>query len=481
MDFFYDGQIRRYVTQFMRIFIGFKYKSGDGELRHVPVMYGDLSRSVASIIKDNSENKMPSVPRISCYISNLELDTSRLADASFVSKMNLRERQYDSFDNNGDPIYGNSQGANYTIERLMPTPYKLSMKADIWTSNTDQKLQLLEQMLVLFNPSLEIQTTDNYIDWTSLSVVDLNSIIFSSRTIPQGTENDIDICSIDCSMPIYITPPAKVKQLGVVKSVIMNIFSEDGDVININNLVYNGNPNSKVITTPSNFGVLLLKSNNGQSNDYDLSLLDAHEAVKNLGLDVPQRMGDRLDWHLILDQHEAYQPGISQIFFLQPNGNELRGTFVINEVDSTYLLVTIEDKPSNTIISGRTTIDAIIDPIKFNPRGSAVGTRFLILEDINPSVGFYDSDQDGVPTGAGESLLPGVYAWGNLRANANDIIEWNGSSWTIIFNSQGNNLTPPVYVQNLTTGIQYKWDGEQWLKSFEGEYTAGYWRFVMNP
>ena len=53
----------------------------------------------------------------------------------------------------------------------MPTPYTLSMKADIWTSNTDQKLQLLEQILVLFNPALEIQTTDNYIDWTSLSVV----------------------------------------------------------------------------------------------------------------------------------------------------------------------------------------------------------------------------------------------------------------------------------------------------------------------
>ena len=58
MDFFYDGQIRRYVTQFMRVFIGFKYQAGDGDERLVPVMYGDLTRQVASIIKDNSENKM---------------------------------------------------------------------------------------------------------------------------------------------------------------------------------------------------------------------------------------------------------------------------------------------------------------------------------------------------------------------------------------------------------------------------------------
>ena len=68
MQFFYDGQIRRYVTQFMRIFIGFKTQAGDGTLRQIPVMYGDMTKQVASIIKENSENKMPSVPRIACYI-----------------------------------------------------------------------------------------------------------------------------------------------------------------------------------------------------------------------------------------------------------------------------------------------------------------------------------------------------------------------------------------------------------------------------
>ena len=54
MDFFYDGQIRRYVTQFMRIFIGFKYEAGNGDQQSVPVMYGDLTRQVANIIRENS-------------------------------------------------------------------------------------------------------------------------------------------------------------------------------------------------------------------------------------------------------------------------------------------------------------------------------------------------------------------------------------------------------------------------------------------
>jgi hypothetical protein len=174
MDYFYDGQIRRYVTQFMRVFIGFKYKAGTDE-RQVPVMYGDMSRQVAAIIKENSENKMSTVPKIACYISGLEMDNTRLSDPSFISKVHVRERRYT--DAGGAIEYQNVQGGNYTVERLMPTPFKMSMKADIWTSSTDQKLQLLEQILVLFNPSLEIQTTDNYIDWTSLSVINFRPSI----------------------------------------------------------------------------------------------------------------------------------------------------------------------------------------------------------------------------------------------------------------------------------------------------------------
>ena len=83
MDFFYDGQIRRYVTQFMRIFIGFKYQAGNGDQQSVPVMYGDLTRQVASIIRENSENKLPTVPRVACYVTGLEQDKTRLSDPTF--------------------------------------------------------------------------------------------------------------------------------------------------------------------------------------------------------------------------------------------------------------------------------------------------------------------------------------------------------------------------------------------------------------
>jgi len=73
---------------------------------------------------------------------------------------------------------------------------------------------------------------------------------------------------------------------------------------------------------------------------------------------------------------------------------------------------------------------------------------------------------------------------------ANSIIEWTGTSWTTVWNPDDHLLEDagvsgedfvPTYFQNLRTGVQYRWDGEQWLKSFEGEYSAGYWRLDLDP
>ena len=160
---FYDGQIRRYITQVIRLLSNFSVKYSDGTLVRVPVLYGDSDRQAAHILQDNSENKIGAAPRMAVYIFNLEQDRTRLADSSYVGKMHIREREYDA----ETDTYSSSQGYRYTVERLMPTPYKISFKVDIWSTSTDQKLQILEQLLVLFNPSLEIQTTDNYIDFRS--------------------------------------------------------------------------------------------------------------------------------------------------------------------------------------------------------------------------------------------------------------------------------------------------------------------------
>jgi len=102
-------------------------------------MYGDMDRQVANIIKQNSENKINGAPRIAVYISQLEMDKERLADPTYVGKVHIRERAIE------DGVYTSSEGANYTVERLMPSPYKLTVKADIWQETQNKNYRSLNK------------------------------------------------------------------------------------------------------------------------------------------------------------------------------------------------------------------------------------------------------------------------------------------------------------------------------------------------
>jgi len=500
---FYDGQIRRYITQIIRLLSNFSVKYGDGTLVRVPVLYGDTDRQIASLLGDNSENKMAAAPRMAVYLNDLQLDRSRLSDSSYVGKLHLREREYDS--NTGE--YTSSQGHQYTVERLMPTPYKASFKVDIWSSSTDQKLQILEQILVLFNPSLDIQTTDNYIDWTSLSTVDLTQLTFSNRSIPVGTASNIDIATLTLEAPIYISPPVKVKQLGIVTNIIASItqgvenpslsdpqldFGNElfpqgsNQSANSGNISSGGNIINVTRTSLGGFGILVV---NGQAQ-----ILDKHEHVTatNNNIEIPVKMGPEINWRKILDNYPGkYKAGYSKIYLKQSNFTEVVGTFSLNPLDENYITVNydVDSFPTNTVLSAVNrpgspgTFDAIIDPTRVGPghgiAAATIGARYLVIESINTS--------DNVDGSVGETPYTWAYdgpaAWKGTDLSdpvieENDIIEYNGIKWIVIFDAS-QSQDQLIYQTNIYTGVQYKWNGLSWVKSFEGEYRAGTWRLEI--
>ena len=140
--FFYDEQIRRFLLQFARIFSNFQVEYGRNEegtdhtLVRVPVRYGDATRQAQTILQENSASGMPATPLMTFYISGLDYDRPRIQEPYFVSKINVRQRTYDEVTD----TYETTQGNAFTIERLMPVPYKLTLKLDVWTSNTNQKM-----------------------------------------------------------------------------------------------------------------------------------------------------------------------------------------------------------------------------------------------------------------------------------------------------------------------------------------------------
>ena len=469
MQHFYDGQVRRYITQMMRILSNFPVQDGKGQQKVVPVTYGDLSRQVANIIRENSENKLPSAPRIAVYVTGLELDKDRLTDATYTRSTNIRERAYDDTNNE----YLNTQGKNYTVERLIPTPYLLRINADIWASNTDQKLQILEQLLVLFNPSLEMQTTDNFIDWTSITVVNLENVQWSNRSVPVGVDSEIDIATLGFSVPIYISPPTKVKKMGVITNVITSMFDESLGTIEsgVSAPELNAYDDTPVPgSTTNEFGskATSLAANemaNVNYNRYGV-YVDSGSAQLISGGTVGNK-----NWREIFEALPGYyRADVSRLFLTSTNNDStVTGTFTLNPFDEGKIEINwdTDSFPQDTVIAGRTSIDFIIDPTRFNPSSiKTAGVRLLLLESVGNAT-------------ATENPL----AWRNndstgLVANANDIVEWDGTKWNIVFDSQS--ISETTYVTNLNTSVQYRYSNGEWLLSIDGDYPVGTWRIDLD-
>lgn len=462
-QFFYDQQIRRFVIQFARIMSNWNVTFGrdrDGNpiIVRVPIQYGNASRQAATIIAKNSASNLPTAPMMSFYITGVDYDQRRTQDPYFIQQVNVRQRAL----NPDTGEYETTQGDAFTIERIMPVPYTLRVQCDFWTTNEQQKHELFEQIGVLFNPSMEIQSTDNFIDWTALSVVYQDGITWSSRTIPQGTGNDIDVLSWKFYMPIWISSPVKVRKLGVIYKIIASIFEgaavtdmQDDDLL----------LGTRQKITAYGYKVLLL------GNSLQILPQGQVEQPPNSSYDLPTSPDTDIYWSAVLNEYGNVRSGLSMIALENPYlTNEIRGTIAFNPNDDRLLIfnVDIDTLPSNTLAA----VDRVIDPQTTFPGQdlppAANGQRYLITEDLGPQTTPTNPNTNGT-------------AWPGLEngASANDIIEYDGTEaeWFVSFDSSA--ATEVEFVTNLTSQVQYRWDGTAWMKSFEGWYEAGDWSVII--
>lgn len=454
MQFFYDEQIRRYLTQFMRVLGGFSVKTGKDRngsesFIQVPVRYGDITRMVAHIMKNQSENTINTVPFISCYVTDLQISNDRRQNPTHVDTVRVYEKKFDPA--TGKYLEG-EVGNTYSIDRYMPVPYDLTVQVDIWTSNTDQKLQLLEQLLVLFNPSINLKTNDNPFDWSNLTYTELVNVIWSVRSVPQGTDDIIDVAALNFTIPILINPPAKVKRQTLIHTILNEIKQlKEGESLDW--VPSDPVPNKQwVVVTFENLG-LQIKIEGDRA-----TLLNRTGGVT---FDYGPEAGTPLRWDSVLKPFGEFRPGISSLRLrrgLDPSDGSSDIVGSILEIDAenpSTATIRIDETslPSATVAS----VNGIIDPsINAPGRGlpsPVLGQRYLVLSDV--------------PTGT---------LWGSVDAVANDIIQYNGSSWVASFVSAANS---EAVVLNSNTGILYEWRTGQWISVFEGTYRNGWWRLYL--
>jgi hypothetical protein len=339
-----------------------------------------------------------------------------------------------------------TQGDLVTVDRVMPVPYKLTLKLDIWTSNTEQKLQLLEQLMIMFNPALEIQNSDNIVDWGSLTVVFLIDMSWSSRTVPMNSEEPIDVATMTFEIPVWISAPVAVKKYGAITNMITSLYDGDGNLTDA--FLDEANALYTTAITPLNYRTVL--------SGNQLTLYN-----------YETKPGTSDSWPALIDIYGKLTNGVSQIKLLNPLGNIIVGTVSLHPSDSKILIVTLfqDTLPGST----QRPINAIIDPEHVNVEDKllnpATGTRYMLTQPIGK-----------------HTNLEGAIGWRgtdgqDLVAQAGDIVEFNGDHWVVVFDSLQINSTE--YVSNLNTGTQYCFQNGQWVKSVDGLYEGGKWTLVL--
>lgn len=465
IDYYYDQQIRRYITQFMRIFSGFHVKEssqGADFFNRVPVRYASFNRMVSHILKNNSENTVNSTPFFSCNIQNLEIDRNRARDPYNVDRSQITERFYDEITG----AYTSDPGNLYTVERYMPVPYNLTMQVDLWTSNIDQKLQLWEQLLVLFNPSIQLQSNTNPLDWTNIFEVTLTGTQFTNRTQPAGVDDVIDVATFTFEIPIWLSPPAKVKRQKIINTIVTNIQMQDDLVdLNFNNDYYdffNGiADDATIIVTPNNYFVRILGD---RVNNYTATLLG----------DNGTELGD---WELLLQMLSPTDDAVGTVANANITGFPITvsSTIQLNhdgdrEDSNSYITGTISKTANSSVLSVVLDLDTLPN-----------NTLANVISAVDPSVSYPGDGTLPVASNGQRYLLSNDTAgnvW-NVSAGTNDIVEYNGNAWVVSFDSVVNGVANST-VQYINLGNeQYEWTGSDWIETVQGTYKPGYWRLNL--
>lgn len=217
-EYYYNQQLKKATIVFANIFANMKVRTGKnacGDIEEVlvPIRYGSSDRVAAAIATGNTQNKLHTLPIMSCYLTGIEVAPERKHGSGTFDRKSYLE-----------------QGGVFPddvkfIKRLMPTPYNLTYELSIYASNTDQAYQIIEQIMIVFDYEMQVQFNDSPFDWAKITRVILDSI-GNEENYPAGTERRIIVWNLSFTFETWISPPAEVKQ-GLIKNIVLNFANMD--------------------------------------------------------------------------------------------------------------------------------------------------------------------------------------------------------------------------------------------------------------
>ena len=138
---FYHSTIKRAVSVFGTLFNNITIKRSDGKIIPVPLAYGPRKRWIARLqasLDPTAKAVAMTLPRMGFEMTSIEYDATR--------KLN-KKTQFRAAD---------LSNPNKMQQQYSPAPYNLGFTLSILVKNTDDGLQILEQILPYFTPDYTV-------------------------------------------------------------------------------------------------------------------------------------------------------------------------------------------------------------------------------------------------------------------------------------------------------------------------------------
>lgn len=203
-EYFYGEQIRTVINQFAQVFaemyvtIGTNDNESENNYVRIPIIYGSPDKVVTAIKNEHTQNKMLRLPLFSIMLDGITIPLDRKSGTNTEYRRTVF------------PVGGDIKTDTRGLYRSKALPYTFQISVAAYASNSDQMFQITEQLLLLFDPLLQFQTSDSPYDWVKIIDAEMISVDINDNRNPD-TDGRILQTTFGFNVLGYISPPADLK------------------------------------------------------------------------------------------------------------------------------------------------------------------------------------------------------------------------------------------------------------------------------
>lgn len=221
LTYYYSKQLKAYEIQFAAVFGGMQVEVGkrddvEPHLITVPIKNASQDRIVGAIKGENTQNKPIRLPILSYQLMNVE-QAPELRKGVGASRRNTYAKA-------GGLVPDDFE----VVSQRMPVPYRANFELGIWASNKDQHNQIVEQILTIFDPQIQLQISDDVFDWSRITTLELTDIRFDEN-IPMGIDRRLLQSTLAFTVPVHLSVPADVRR-NIIEKIFMRVGAVSSDV-----------------------------------------------------------------------------------------------------------------------------------------------------------------------------------------------------------------------------------------------------------